>query len=323
MTINIDAFKNVKALVIGDLMLDEYLWGAVDRISPEAPVPVVSVEKESHTLGGAGNVINNLVVMGARVTAIGTAGTGRAGQMVYTKLKEMGISTSGIVSEPDRPTTRKTRVIASNQQVLRIDKEKKTYINKETLEKLLSCIENHIKDTDLIILSDYDKGLVTKELVGKTVALAQKHKVLTLADPKSLDFTKYELVNVLTPNKKEASLAANVDIQSDEDLYKAGDKIMAKARLEKLLITCGKDGMVLFEKGQTPLHIESEARQVFDVSGAGDTVISLLALGLATGADFKHSARLANAAAGIVVAKVGTATASIDELKQALVKNGL
>lgn len=318
MTYDIDAFKTVKAIVIGDLMIDEYLWGSVERISPEAPVPVVCVQKESHTLGGAGNVINNLVAMGATVCAIGTAGTGKAGRMIFDILNELGISTENIISEPQRPTTRKTRVIASNQQVLRIDREVKKDITDETLKKLVASIEKNIKDANLVILSDYNKGLVIKELVQETVRLAQRYQVLILADPKSLNFSKYEAVTVLTPNRKEASLAANMDINSDQDLFDAGNKIMEIVKLEKLLITCGKDGMVLFEKGKSPFHIESNARQVFDVSGAGDTVISILGLGLATGASFKQSAQMANAAAGIVVAKVGTATASIDELKQAL-----
>ncbi len=315
---DIDSFKNVNALVIGDLMIDEYLWGTVDRISPEAPVPVVCVTKESHTLGGAGNVINNLKAMGAQVSAVGTAGTGRAGRMIFEKLEEMGIGTQGIISEPQRPTTRKTRVIASNQQVLRIDREIKRNITDQTLEKLVGNIGEIIKNADLVILSDYDKGLMTPKLVKETVRLAAQHKVLTLADPKALDFSKYSDVMVLTPNKKEASLAANVDIRSARDLMSAGKKIMEKIRLEKLLITCGKDGMMLFEKGKPASHIESNARQVFDVSGAGDTVISLLGLGLATGASFLDSAKIANAAAGIVVGKVGTATASVDELRQAL-----
>ena len=316
--INVEDFENVKVLVIGDLMIDEYLWGSVDRVSPEAPVPVVCVEKESHALGGAGNVINNLVAMGAKVTAVGTAGTGKAGQMIFEKLEDLGIGTDGIISEPQRPTTRKTRVIASNQQVLRIDKEIKKDINAETLKKLVKIIDSKINDVDLIILSDYDKGLITNELVQQTVMLAHKYNVLTLADPKSLNFSKYEQVSILTPNKKEASLAANMDIKSDRDLFAAGHKIMDQVKLDRLLITCGKDGMVLFEKDKEPYTIESRARQVFDVSGAGDTVISLLGLGLAIGATFKESASIANAAAGIVVAKVGTATASIDELKKVL-----
>jgi len=316
--IDIDRFRSLKALVIGDLMIDEYLWGRVDRISPEAPVPVVAVEKENQTLGGAGNVINNLVSMGAEVFAIGTAGTGKAGQTVFKKLEALGVETSGIVSEPDRPTTRKTRIIASNQQVLRIDKEIKRRINPNTLEKLVEIIGSHIREVDLIIISDYDKGLVTKELVARTVALARKNNVLTLADPKSLDFSKYSGVTILTPNKKEAGLAANMDINTQEDLEAAARKIMDQASLDKLLITCGQDGMALFETDQPSSTIASKARQVFDVSGAGDTVISILGLGLAAGFGFKVAAGIANAAAGIVVAKVGTATASIDELNRAL-----
>ncbi len=314
----VDKFKTLKVLVIGDLMIDEYLWGSVDRISPEAPVPVVAVQKESQTLGGAGNVINNLVSMGAQVFALGTAGTGKAGQTVLKKLKDLDVETSGIVSEPSRPTTLKTRVIASNQQVLRIDKEIKRRINDNTLEKLVNIIESRIRQVDLIIISDYDKGLVTQKLVARTVALAHQNKVLTLADPKSLDFSKYKGVSVLTPNIKEAGLATNMDIKTPEDIETAAQKIMAQTSIDKLLITCGKEGMVLFETDKPSRSIASKARQVFDVSGAGDTVISILGLGLAAGFGFYRAAGTANAAAGIVVAKVGTATVSIDELKNEL-----
>ena len=320
--VDIDRFKELTALVIGDLMIDEYLWGSVERISPEAPVPVVAVARENQTLGGAGNVINNLVVMGARVIAIGTAGTGKAGRMIFKKLADLGVETTGIVSEPDRPTTRKTRIIASNQQVLRIDREIKRLITKETCEKLLGIIESRIADVDFIIISDYDKGLVTRELVAGAVALARQHGTLVLADPKSLDFTKYKGVSVLTPNKKEAGQAAAMDIVTPEELETAARKIMSQAGLERLLITCGKDGMVLFEGAKPFETIASKARQVFDVSGAGDTVISILGLGLAQGASFSDAAATANQAAGIVVAKVGTATASIDELKQVVMPTG-
>lgn len=316
--IDIDDFKKAKALVIGDLMIDEYLWGSVDRVSPEAPVPVVCVENETWSLGGSGNVIHNLVAMGAQVSAIGTAGTGRAGKMIFEKLKELDIETDGIISEPQRPTTRKTRVIASNQQVLRIDREIEKNINSDTFEKLVQIIETKMPAMDLIILSDYGKGLITKQLVQKVVKLAKQHTIPVLVDPKSLDFSKYENVSIITPNKKEASLAASMDIKSKQDLLAAGQKIMDQAQLDRLLITCGQEGMVLFEKDKEPSTIASRARQVFDVSGAGDTVISLLGLGLATGASFKESAMIANIAAGIVIAKVGTATASLDELRQVL-----
>jgi len=319
--VDIERFKELTALVIGDLMIDEYLWGTVERISPEAPVPVVAVDRENQTLGGAGNVINNLVAMGAKVIAIGTAGTGKAGRAIFKKLEDLGVETAGIVSEPDRPTTRKTRVIASNQQVLRIDREVKRLISKATLETLLAIIKTRITEVNFIIISDYDKGLVTKELVAGTVELARQHGVLVLADPKSLDFSKYAHVSVLTPNKKEAGQAAAMDIRTPDDLEAAAQKIMAQADLKRLLITCGQDGMALFEKDEPSKTIASKARQVFDVSGAGDTVISILGLGLAQGASFFEAASAANLAAGIVVAKVGTATASIDELKQSVMLN--
>lgn len=318
MSFDIDRFSRIRVLVIGDLMIDEYLWGRVERISPEAPVPVVAVDRENHTLGGAGNVINNLTAMGAGVFAVGTAGTGQAGKMIFRKMDELGVGTDGIISEPDRPTTRKTRVIASNQQVLRIDKEIKRHISPETLDRLTRIINANIGQVDLIIISDYDKGLVTRELVARTADMASENGVLVMADPKSLNFEKYAGVSVLTPNKKEAGLAASMDIDSEADLFAAGEKLMAQVGLDRLLITCGKDGMVLFEKDQPPHVIASKARQVFDVSGAGDTVISILGLGLAAGETFKDSAMIANAAAGIVVGKVGTATVSIDELKKAL-----
>ncbi|WP_022669163.1 D-glycero-beta-D-manno-heptose-7-phosphate kinase [Desulfospira joergensenii] len=318
MKFDLTRLSRIRALVIGDLMIDEYFWGRVERISPEAPVPVVTVERESHTLGGAGNVINNLKAVGARVSAVGTAGTGVAGKMIFEKLNDLAVETDGIVSEPERPTTRKTRVIASNQQVLRIDKEIKRNISDATLDRLTAIVQEKVETCDLIIISDYDKGLVTRDLVARTAAIAGERKIPVLADPKSLDFTKYAGVSLLTPNQKEAGLAAHIDIQSPEDLFTAGNKILDQAGLERLIITCGKDGMVLFEKDRDPYTIESKARQVFDVSGAGDTVISFLGLGLASGASFIESAMLANAAAGIVVGKVGTATASIEELDQAL-----
>lgn len=318
MTFNLNAFKKIRVLVLGDLMIDEYLWGEVDRISPEAPVPIVSVKSETYTLGGAGNVINNLVAMGAGVSVVGTAGTGTAGRMMLDKFEELGVDTGGIIDEPDRPTTKKTRVIASNQQVLRIDKETKKEISSATLARLISFISSVVSRVDLILISDYDKGLVTREIVKQTVAIARSHNILVLADPKGLDFTKYSRVSVLTPNQKEAGIAAGIEIKTDHDLIRAGLKIMASADLERLVITCGRDGMMLLERGKDPARIASQARQVFDVSGAGDTVISILGLALAAGAGFEESAAIANAAAGIVVGKVGTATASPDELQLAL-----
>lgn len=321
MTIDLKAFKTIRALVLGDLMIDEYLWGEVDRISPEAPVPIVSIKKETSTLGGAGNVINNLVAMGAAVSVVGTAGTGTTGRLMLDKFNDLGVDTGGIIDEPDRPTTRKTRVIASSQQVLRIDRETKKEISSETLNRLISFIKGVACRVKIVIISDYGKGLVTRELVRETVAIARAHGIPVLADPKGLDFTKYSKVSILTPNQKEAGLAAGIDIKTDQDLIRAGNAIMTLADLERLVVTCGKAGMMLFERNKEPIRIASLARQVFDVSGAGDTVISILGLALAAGAGYEESATIANAAAGIVVGKVGTATASPEELELALKSN--
>jgi D-beta-D-heptose 7-phosphate kinase/D-beta-D-heptose 1-phosphate adenosyltransferase len=318
MTFDISAFKKLNILVIGDLMIDEYVWGDVDRISPEAPVPVVRVNRENFTLGGAGNVINNIVSMGASVSVIGTAGTGKTGKQLLAKLAELGVEIDGIVSEPYRPTTRKTRIIASSQQVLRIDRETKESVSADTFDRLLNLLEKKTASADLVIISDYSKGLVTKELVASVSDIARKNGILCLADPKGMNFLKYENVHILTPNRKETALASGMEINSTDDLIGAGEKILESARLEKLLVTCGKDGMLLFEKDQSPFRIQSMARQVFDVSGAGDTVISILGLCLAAGASFRRSAEVANAAAGIVVGKVGTATATAEELAEAL-----
>lgn len=321
MTFDISAFKNLNILVVGDLMIDEYVWGDVDRISPEAPVPVVRVMRENFTLGGAGNVINNIVAMKASVSVIGTAGTGKTGKQLLSKLAELGVETDGIVSEPYRPTTRKTRVIASSQQVLRIDRETKESVSRDTFDRIRNLLKEKAAFADLIIISDYCKGVVTKELVTAVSELARENGIFCLADPKGMNFSKYENVHVLTPNRKETALASGMEIDSIDDLIPAGEKILESARLEKLLVTCGKDGMLLFEKDKPPFRIESTARQVFDVSGAGDTVISILGLCLAAGASFRQSAEVANAAAGIVVGKVGTATANVEELTETLKSN--
>lgn len=321
MAFELPSFSNIKVLVIGDLMIDEYLWGDVDRISPEAPVPIVAVKRESYTLGGAGNVVNNLVAMGASVSVMGTAGTGSTGRLMLDRFKDLGVDIQGVVSDPDRPTTRKTRVIASHQQVLRIDRETRESISASILADLSKLLDAMLPGMDLVLISDYDKGLVTRNLVDKATTLARRHSVLTIADPKGLDFTKYRNVDMLTPNQKEAGLAAGVDILSRKDLIRAGRRIMDTVGLRRLVVTCGKDGMLLFDEDTEPFCIESEARQVFDVSGAGDTVIAILGLFLASGASFRQSACAANAAAGIVVGKVGTATASRQELEKALAES--
>ncbi len=320
MTVDISKFEKCRVLVVGDLMIDEYLWGEVDRISPEAPVQVVSVIKENFTLGGAGNVVNNLAAMGAKIFAAGVIGTGRDGQTLNEKFNELGVNTRGVIREPERPTTRKTRVIAANQHVLRIDRETKTRISDRTFSRLAGFFEEIIPEIDVVLVSDYNKGLITESLLSKLIRTAGKHGKYVIADPKGLDFTKYSGVTLLTPNKKEAGFASGVEIEDEAGLLKAGQKILDAVGLEKLLVTCGRDGMVLMEKGGQPCFIQAESRQVFDVSGAGDTVLAVMGLAVASGASFEDGAALANTAAGIVVGKVGTATVSKKELAGAMMQ---
>jgi D-beta-D-heptose 7-phosphate kinase/D-beta-D-heptose 1-phosphate adenosyltransferase len=321
MLIDISKFDKCHLLVVGDLMLDEYLWGDVDRISPEAPVQVVSVQNEGFALGGAGNVVSNVVALGGKVSAAGVIGTGRNGQLLMDMFDELGVNTEGIVKEPGRITTRKTRIIAvnhANQQVLRIDREKKQDIFASTMEKMVGIIENKMPDIDVILISDYGKGLITERMILQVIASTKKHKKVTIVDPKGLDFSKYSGASLLTPNKKEAALASNVEIVDEHSLKKAAKKILQNVNLDQLLITCGKDGMVLFEKNAEPFRVKAEARQVFDVSGAGDTVLAVLGLAVASDISIKNSLAVANAAAGIVVGKAGTATVSKQELASAL-----
>jgi D-beta-D-heptose 7-phosphate kinase / D-beta-D-heptose 1-phosphate adenosyltransferase len=318
MLIDISKFDQCRLLVIGDLMLDEYLWGEVDRISPEAPVQVVTIQKEDFTLGGAGNVVNNAVALGAKVFTAGVIGTGRNGQVLLERFNKLGVDTSLIIQEPDRATTQKTRIIAANQHVLRIDRETKQDISGPTLEKIIRLIEDKMPDIDVVLISDYGKGLITKNLLSKVIASAKKHEKMIIVDPKGLDFSKYSGVSLLTPNKKEAALASGVEIDDDSSLEKAANKILENISLDNLLITCGKDGMVLFGKNKTPFRVRAKSRQVFDVSGAGDTVLAVFGLAVASGASIHNSVALANTAAGIVVGKVGTATVSKQELASAL-----
>ncbi|MBF0120488.1 MAG: D-glycero-beta-D-manno-heptose-7-phosphate kinase [Desulfobacterales bacterium] len=316
MNVNLNIFDKCKVLVVGDLMLDEYIWGTVDRISPEAPVQVVNVKNETYTLGGAGNVVNNLIALGAKVAAVGLIGSG--GELLMDIMKKLSVNTEGIIETQDRPTTRKTRIIAGSQHIVRIDREKKHPVSDEIFQKLVNSVENIIPNVDIVVISDYAKGVISPPLIKKITKLCKKHNKISIADPKGLDFTKYNDVTILTPNKKEAAVATNIEIYDDLSLNEAANKILETTTIDRLIITCGKDGMVLFERNESPVKIKSEARQVFDVSGAGDTVVAVLAVSLGTGSSFEDAATLSNKAAGIVVGKVGTATVSREELEKAI-----
>ena len=311
-------FDECGVLVVGDLMLDEYVWGDVERISPEAPVQIVSVRREDYTLGGAGNVVNNLAALGAKVSVAGVIGDRSDGDRLLRRFNELGVDAGGVVREKGRLTTRKTRVIAANQHVLRIDRESKKDISSQTLATITEFAEDKIPCADAVLISDYGKGLLTRTLLKRITEFAGVHGKITLADPKGLDFSKYSGVTLLTPNKKEAGLASGIEISRETDFLEVGNKILEKSEAENLLITCGKDGMLLFEGNNTPYEISAQARQVYDVSGAGDTVASVMGLALASGLSLREGAVLANAAAGIVVGKMGTATVSKAELNTAL-----
>lgn len=313
----IEGFKKARVLVIGDLIMDHFIWGKVRRISPEAPVPVVEVTSENIMLGGSANVVNNIHSLSGKALVTGIIGRDDDGKKLVAALKERAISADGIVVDPKRPTTIKTRVIAHSQQVVRFDREKKDKIDPDTTAKVVGYIKDAIKDADVVIISDYAKGLITEPLVEETVKLAARHKKPVAVDPKVEHFDFYKGVAIVTPNNLEASQASGIDISDKASLHRAGEFLYNKLGCEALLITRGEHGMSLFE-GASDTHIPTVAKEVFDVSGAGDTVISTLALALASGADFKEAAVLANFAAGIVVGKIGTATLSKAELIEAV-----
>jgi D-beta-D-heptose 7-phosphate kinase/D-beta-D-heptose 1-phosphate adenosyltransferase len=276
------------------------------------------VAREEYTLGGAGNVAANLVALGARVTVAGVAGDDRHGRLLRQRFRDLGIDAEGVVVERERPTTRKTRIVAARQQVLRIDREISRPVGSGTVAAILRRIEDGIASAGAVLISDYGKGLLTRPLLAGLMAAARRRGKPVLVDPKGDDYRRYAGATLITPNRKEAAQAAGIAIVDEASLHRAAAILHERSGVDRLVVTCGPEGMVLFEKGRMPRAIRSEARQVFDVSGAGDTVIAVLGLALAAGADWIEAAGLANAAAGIVVGKVGTATVSRKELALAV-----
>lgn len=304
--------KRPNILVIGDLMIDHYLWGTCDRISPEAPVQVVNVKKESSVLGGAGNVINNLVTLGAKVDVISVIGDDIVANELKALLEKIGLSTANLLIEQNRKTSKKSRLIASQQQVLRYDMESVEDISSLSSKKIIEILEKNIKKFDSIILSDYKKGVLTKDLTQSIIKLANEYKLKVLADPKGKDFSKYKGAYTLTPNKKEAMEATNIDIKDEKSLIEALKILKESCSLDVSLITLSEQGIAIFDD---KLSIKpTVAREVFDVTGAGDTVIASIAFALGNDLDIKEAIYFANLAAGVVVSKLGSATASLDEI---------
>lgn len=310
--------KHLNALVIGDLILDEYLWGSTERISPEAPVQVVDVFRQDMRLGGAGNVINNLLSLGCQVKVASVIGDDEDGRMVLNRLELRGIKSDGVFLYAARKTSRKTRVLACNQQMLRIDCESREEINDALAQQLIEFVTPQLPHVQVVLLSDYLKGVLTDRLTKDLINLCRDAGVPVLVDPKGKDYSKYRGATMLTPNLKEAAEATGIQIDSDEDVSRAGRQLLKDLALDALVLTRGEEGMSLFVANEDEIQLPSMVRQVFDVTGAGDTVLSTIGFGLAGGLDFQDAAILANLAAGVVVGKVGTSTVTPNEILKSI-----
>ncbi len=299
------AFEKLRIVVVGDLMLDRYIWGKVDRISPEAPVPVIEVTEDAERPGGAGNVVLNLLTLGAKCTPIGIVGNDRLALGLLDLLESSGASLDGIVQTDERPTTVKTRIIAGQQHLVRVDRETAEDISTDVENRILEQYKRVLDDADAVILQDYNKGVLTKNVIRGTIDIARERNIPITVDPKKQNFFEFWGATLFKPNVREASRALNRPIVSDSDVERAGSELLARLQSEAVLITRGSHGMSLFSMGRSPVHIPTRAVKISDVSGAGDTVISTLTLGIAAGLKREEAAMLANQAAGYVVGQVG------------------
>jgi D-glycero-beta-D-manno-heptose-7-phosphate kinase len=308
------ALRERNVVVLGDVMLDEFVWGDVTRISPEAPVPVVDVRRESIHLGGAANVLANLIALGARGSVAGVVGNDDAGKRLRNRLRELGADANdNLIVDETRPSTIKTRIIAHSQLVVRADRESRTPVNSQIEEQIVARLKDALHKADAFVVSDYDKGVVTPRILGEILPFAYE-RVPVLIDPKLRNFNFYRPATLVTPNHHEALRMSDTEDHSDDGSHHAATVIRNKLGCDAVLITRGDRGMMLLEREGEPVFVKTAAREVYDVTGAGDTVIAALAGALATGASMPEAAALANHAAGIVVGKVGTATATTDEL---------
>lgn len=324
----VDLFPQARVLVVGDFILDEYVWGSVTRISPEAPVPVVNVKRESFLPGGSLNVANNIRTLGGTVFPCGVLGRDLEGRLLVRGMRKLGIETGGVIQDRARPTTIKTRVIAHSQQVVRFDREKMEPISSRDAQKILQFVRRKMKTVHAVIVEDYGKGVIEPFLLRPLLALVKKFGKPILVDPKEKHFDLYQGVTAITPNRVEAYGAFNRSVNGREprstgergerSLEEVGQGLLKRLRSRAVLITLGEEGMALFEKSRPTVKIPTTAREVFDVSGAGDTVIAIFGLGIAVGASLWEAAVLSNLAAGIVVGKLGTATVEPEELKEAI-----
>ncbi len=302
-------------LVIGDMMIDHYIYGNCNRISPEAPVQVVEVQKEEYTLGGAGNVLKNLIAFDCKVSVISITGADEHGQMVLEQLNGCGVSTTGIIQDPSRCTTVKSRVLASNHHLIRLDRENQSNITADLEKELLKFLQDEIDQFDIVLISDYNKGLLTPAFLKEIFRICREKGIKTLVDPKGTDFSKYEGVNVIKPNKKEAALATGIAIKDRESLQEACAILKELTGCDQVIITLSEEGIAYYTENKLSL-IPTKALGVIDVTGAGDTVLAALGVSLASNKSLQEACEFANHAAAIVVSKVGSAVASFEEIDQ-------
>jgi len=312
------SFGNPRILVAGDLLLDRYLWGRVERISPEAPVPILHVSREEERTGGAANVANNLVALGARAICCGAVGADTAGEHLVDLMRRAGIDASGVVVEKAKPTPVKTRCIAQSQQMLRVDREMTIELSRAAEKELIGRLEKRIPKADLVLLSDYNKGALTPRVLRAAMRTGRAYGVPVVVGPKGTSYGKYRGCTGIAPNLKELAQATGMPVSTDAEIGAAAEALLHEVRSEFLLVTRGEKGMSLFRPGRPPVHVAGRPRQVYDVAGAGDTSLATLGLALACGASQEDAVRLANSAGGLSVTKVGVATVSREEILEDL-----
>ncbi len=313
-------FRHHHLLVVGDLMLDRFIWGDVERISPEAPVPVLRVTSEGYRLGGAANVIHNIRTLGGKVTVCGVAGRDETGKKLIQGLRDIGVSTKGVFLEAHFQTTQKSRIIARprHQQIVRLDRENHREIRSRVLQKIRQFVERQAGRCDGIVISDYGKGVIHPALLELIADLIKKKNLLCVADPKRENFTAYRNPTLVTPNREEASQASGIEIRDEVSLWEAGRKLLQMWQAKAVLITLGAEGMSLFRPGREVRHFSTEPRAMFDVTGAGDTVVAACSLALASGSTYEEAAVVANLAAGLVGDEVGTVAVPLARLKKVI-----
>ncbi len=315
--LDLNEWTKVRLLVVGDIMLDEYLWGGVERISPEAPVQVVDVHRETVVLGGAGNVVRNLKALGAWVTLAGVVGSDDAGRRLGGLLSQERVDAAQLVEVKGRRTSSKTRVMAGHQQVVRFDRESREPIGRSTVRRIADLAREGLAHFDGLIMSDYSKGVLTPALIKALTCLFREAGKPVIVDPKGRSYARYRGATIVTPNRREAREALSLDCRREDRAARRAEALLAKYDWAALLVTLGDEGMILFRQGREPFRIQAQARQVFDVSGAGDTVAAVVGLSLSCGWDLTQAARLGNIAGGVVVGKLGTAPLGADELAKA------